>query len=182
MADIARFEAEVLPHLDTLYRVARRLTGEPADAEDLVQEALLKAWRGWAGFTPGSNARAWLLTILRNAFVSRWRSRRREGTSVPLDDAEPFLAARGNGEEDPEGRFFDQLMDAKVTRAVEALPDEYREAVVLSDLEGLPYAEVAEVLGVPVGTVKSRLFRARRRLQRTLHDHAVERGILKEGR
>ena len=182
MADIARFEAEVLPHLDTLYRVARRLTGEPADAEDLVQEALLKAWRGWAGFTPGSNARAWLLTILRNAFVSRWRSRRREGTSVPLDDAEPFLAARGNGEEDPGGRFFDQLMDAKVTQAVEALPDEYREAVVLSDLEGLPYAEVAEVLGVPVGTVKSRLFRARRRLQRTLHDHAVERGILKEGR
>src|SRR5690349_21831068 len=78
MADVATFEAEVLPRLDTMYRVARRLTGETADAEDLVQEALLRAWRGWAGFTPGSNVRAWLLTIVRNAFISKWRTRRHE--------------------------------------------------------------------------------------------------------
>jgi RNA polymerase sigma-70 factor (ECF subfamily) len=182
MADVAAFEAQVLPHLDTLYRVGRRLTGENADAEDLVQETLLRAWRGWAGFTQGSNARAWLLTILRNTFISRWRTRRKEGISIPLDDADPVALQRAVPAEDPEGRYFDTLVDAQVIAAVDALPVEYREALTLSDIEGLPYAEVAEVLGIPVGTVKSRLFRARRQLQRRLHDHAVELGILKEPR
>ena len=179
MADVSTFESEVLPQLDTLYRVGRRLTGETADAEDLVQETLLRAWRGWAGFTPGSNVRAWLLTILRNTFVSRWRSRKREGISISLDDADPHAIYRAVGSEDPEGHFFERVVDAKVLAAVEALPEEFREALVLSDLEGLPYAEVAEVLAIPVGTVKSRLFRARRLLQHRLHDHAVELGILK---
>lgn len=179
MADVATFESEVLPQLDTLYRVGRRLTGESADAEDLVQETLLRAWRGWASFTQGSNVRAWLLTILRNTFISRWRSRKREGTSVSLDDADPHAIHRAVGGQDPEGHFFERVVDAHVVAAVEALPEEFREALVLSDLEGLPYAEVAEVLGIPVGTVKSRLFRARRILQHKLHDHAVELGILK---
>ncbi len=179
MADVAVFEAEVLPQLDTLYRVGRRLTGETADAEDLVQETLLRAWRGWAGFTQGSNVRAWLLTILRNTFVSRWRSRKREGTSISLDDADPHAIYRAVGSQDPEGHFFERVVDTHVLAAVEGLPEEFREALVLSDLEGLPYAEVAEVLGIPIGTVKSRLFRARRLLQRQLHDHAVELGILK---
>ncbi len=179
MADVSTFESEVLPQLDTLYRVGRRLTGEPADAEDLVQETLLRAWRGWAGFTPGSNVRAWLLTILRNTFVSRWRSRKREGISISLDDADPHAIYRAAGSEDPEGHFFERVVDAKVLAAVEELPEEFREALVLSDLEGLPYAEVAQVLAIPIGTVKSRLFRARRLLQHRLHDHAVELGILK---
>ena len=182
MADVAVFEAEVLPHLDTLYRVGRRLTGETTDAEDLVQETLLRAWRGWGGFTPGSNVRAWLLTILRNTFISRWRSRKREGTTVPLDDADPHAIHRAVGGQDPAGEFFERTVDSHVMAAVDALPEEFREALVLSDLEGLPYAEVAEVLGVPVGTVKSRLFRARRILQTKLHDHAVELGILKAPR
>ncbi|HWA41029.1 MAG TPA: sigma-70 family RNA polymerase sigma factor [Gemmatimonadales bacterium] len=182
MADVAAFESEVLPQLDTLYRVGRRLTGETADAEDLVQETLLRAWRGWGSFTPGSNVRAWLLTILRNTFISRWRSRRKEGTAVPLDDADPHAIHRAVGGTDPEGSFFDRVVDQHVVRAVEALPEEFREALVLSDLEGLPYAEVAEVLGIPVGTVKSRLFRARRILQHKLHDHAVELGILRAPR
>jgi RNA polymerase sigma-70 factor (ECF subfamily) len=179
MADPTDFEAQVLPHLDTMYRVGRRLTGETADAEDLVQETLLKAWRGWAGFTPGSNVRAWLLTILRNAFISRWRSRKHEGTAISLDDADPHAIYRAVGGEDPEGSFFEKVVDEKVLAAVEALPAEFREAVVLSDIEGLPYAEVAAILSVPVGTIKSRLFRARRQLQKTLHDHAVAVGILK---
>jgi RNA polymerase sigma-70 factor (ECF subfamily) len=179
MADVAAFESEVLPQLDTLYRVGRRLTGETADAEDLVQETLLRAWRGWGSFTAGSNVRAWLLTILRNTFISRWRSKRKEGTPVSLDDADPHAIHRAVGGTDPEGTFFERVVDQHVVRAVEALPEEFREALVLSDLEGLPYAEVAEVLGIPVGTVKSRLFRARRILQHKLHDHAVELGILK---
>lgn len=182
MADPTDFEAQVLPHLDTMYRVGRRLTGETADAEDLVQETLLKAWRGWGGFTPGSNVRAWLLTILRNAFISRWRSRKHEGTAVSLDDADPHAIFRAVGGEDPEGSFFEKVVDGKVLAAVEALPPEFREALVLSDIEGLPYAEVAGILGVPVGTIKSRLFRARRQLQKTLHDHAVAIGILKGAR
>ena len=179
MADVSTFEAEVLPQLDTLFRVGRRLTGETADAEDLVQETLLRAWRGWAGFTQGSNVRAWLLTILRNTFVSRWRSRKREGTSISLDDADPHAIYRAVGSQDPEGQFFERVVDAQVLAAVEELPVDFREALVLSDLEGLPYAEVAEVLAIPIGTVKSRLFRARRLLQHRLHDHAVELGILK---
>lgn len=179
MADLATFEAEVLPQLDTLYRVGRRLTGETADAEDLVQETLLRAWRGWGSFTTGSNVRAWLLTILRNTFVSRWRSTKREGTTVSLDDADPHAIYRAVGGQDPEGSFFERVVDAQVVAAVESLPEEFREALILSDLEGLPYAEVAEVLAIPIGTVKSRLFRARRLLQRQLHDHAVELGILK---
>ena|ERR1041385_6795993 len=180
MADVARFEAEVLPQLDTMYRVARRLTGERADAEDLVQEALLKAWRGWAGFTAGSNVRAWLLTILRNTFISRWRSRKHEGTAISIDDADPYAIYRAVGSVDPEGSFFERVVDAKVIAAVESLPPDFREALVLSDIEGLPYAEVAEILQVPVGTIKSRLFRARRQLQTQLRDHAVELGILKD--
>lgn len=180
MADAALFESQVLPHLDTLYRVARRLTGEGADAEDLVQETLLKAWRGWNGFTAGSNVRAWLLTILRNAFISRWRSRKHEGTAISLDDADPHAIYEAVGSQDPSGEFLERIVDRKVVAAVEALPAEYREALVLSDLEGLPYAEVAQVLGIPVGTVKSRLFRARRQLQHQLRDHAIELGILKE--
>src|SRR5258705_3729723 len=97
MADVSTFEAEVLPQLDTLDRVGRRLTGETADAEDLVQETLLKAWRGWGGFTEGSNVRAWLLTILRNTFISRWRSRKHEGTPISLDDADPHAIYRAVG-------------------------------------------------------------------------------------
>jgi RNA polymerase sigma-70 factor (ECF subfamily) len=175
----ATYETEVLPHLDVLYRVARRMTGNAADAEDLVQETLLKALRGWDGFRPGSNARAWLLTILRNAFINGYRRRKREPIAMDIDTAERHSILQDVAESDPEGTFFTKLVDETVLAAVEALPEEFREALVLSDLEGMPYAEIAQVLEVPVGTVKSRLFRARRLLQRTLHDHAVEQGFLK---
>lgn len=175
----ATYETEVLPHLDVLYRVARRMTGNAADAEDLVQETLLKALRGWDGFRPGSNARAWLLTILRNAFINGYRRRKREPIAMDIDTAERHSILQDVAESDPEGTFFTKLVDETVLAAVEALPEEFREALVLSDLEGMPYAEIAQVLEVPVGTVKSRLFRARRLLQRRLHDHAVEQGFLK---
>lgn len=177
----ASYETEVLPHLDVLYRVARRMTGNAADAEDLVQETLLKALRGWEGFRPGSNARAWLLTILRNAFINGYRRRKREPVTMDIDVADRHSVIRDAAEADPEASFFTKLVDETVLKAVEALPEEFREALVLSDLEGLAYAEVAQVLDVPVGTVKSRLFRARRLLQRSLRDHALEQGYLKGG-
>ena len=171
----ASFESNALPHLDTLYRVALRLTGEPAAAEDLVQDTMLRALRAWASFRPGSNARAWLVTILRNQFINGWRSEKRAPVGVdmaslpePPDPKDP----------DPEGRFFSELVDDEVLRAVDGLPDEFREVLVLSDMEGLPYAEIAESLGIPVGTVKSRLFRARRILQGSLRCYAEATGLI----
>ena len=172
----ASFEAEALPHLDLLYRVGLRLTGDPAAAEDLVQDTVLKALRGWESFRPGSNARAWLVTILRNQFINGWRKRRRAPVSV---DPESVPEPPDRNDPDPEGRFFAELVDETVTDALDALPDDFREVVILSDLEGLPYAEVAEALGIPVGTVKSRLFRGRRILQGTLRRYAEETGVIR---
>jgi RNA polymerase sigma-70 factor (ECF subfamily) len=170
------FEAEALPHLDLLYRVGLRLSGDPAAAEDLVQDTMLKALRAWPTFRPGSNARAWLVTILRNQFINVWRKRKRSPTSVDPESV-PEQPDRNNP--DPEGRFFAELVDETVIAALDALPDDFRDVVVLSDLEGLPYAEVAEALDIPVGTVKSRLFRGRRILQATLRRYAEEAGVIR---
>jgi RNA polymerase sigma-70 factor (ECF subfamily) len=169
------FTEEALPHLDTLYRVALRLTSDPAAAEDLVQDTMLRALRAWGTFQSGSNARAWLVTILRNQFINGWRARRRSPEAVDMD-AIPELPDLGDP--DPEGRFFRDLVDEEVLAAVDALPEDFREVVVLSDMEGLPYADIAEALHIPVGTVKSRLFRARRILQGRLRRYAEETGIL----
>jgi RNA polymerase sigma-70 factor, ECF subfamily len=169
------FESEALPHLDTLYRVALRLTGEPAAAQDLVQETMLRALKAWASFRSGSNARAWLVTILRNQFVNGWRSAKRSPSGVDMD-AIPEPA--DPKDPDPEGRFFSELVDEEVLRAVDELPTEFREVLVLSDMENLPYAEIAESLAIPVGTVKSRLFRARRILQGRLRKYAESTGLI----
>lgn len=172
------FERETLPHLDTLYRVALRLTGEDAAAQDLVQDTMLRALRGWGGFRPGSNARAWLVTILRNTFINDYRRRRREPVTVELDDASPHAIYDAVADADPEGTFFARIVDERVLAAVDALPAEFREVLVLSDMEGLGYAEIAAALDIPLGTLKSRLFRARRLLQRRLYDHAVAMGYI----
>jgi RNA polymerase sigma-70 factor (ECF subfamily) len=176
----ARFEREMLPHLDALYRVALRLTRSPADADDLVQDTMLKAYRGFDGFTPGTNAKGWLLTILRHAFINEYRRRSRRPETMDLDTAEAIAALPEEGLDDPRERFFEGLVDEAVLRAVDALPEAFREAVVLSDIEGLNYQETARVLGVPVGTVKSRLFRGRRLLKGRLYRYAVEMGYIKK--
>ncbi|GBD32233.1 ECF RNA polymerase sigma factor SigR [bacterium HR33] len=173
------FEAEALPHLDAVYRFARSLTRDAQRAEDLAQEAMLKAYRSWHQYRPGTNARAWLLTIVRNTFINQYRRQQHEGTSVDLGEMESYTAFPEVQERDPEGKFFDRIVDEEVLRAIEELPEEFREVVVLSDLEDLSYAEIAELLGVPVGTVKSRLFRARQALQRKLYEYAVEMGYIK---
>ena len=173
------FEREALPHLDTLYRVALRYTREPARAQDLVQDTMLKAFRSWHRYEPGTNVRAWLLTILRNTFINDYRREKQRGPTVDITTAETFSLFPEVQEEDPEGHFFDQIVDDEVRRAIDDLPEEFRETVVLSELEGMTYQEIADVTGAPVGTVKSRLFRGRRALQRKLYDYAVDMGYIK---
>jgi RNA polymerase sigma-70 factor (ECF subfamily) len=173
------FEDEALPQLDTVYRVALRLSGDATRADDLTQETMLKAFRAWHQYKPGSNIRAWLLTILRHTFINQYRREKIRGTSVDVDDLERYTIFDAGQETDPEGRFFDQIVDDQVLAAIAAVADDFREVLILSDIEGLSYAEIAEVTGVPIGTVKSRLFRARRALQDALRDYAVEMGYIK---
>src|SRR5436309_2814209 len=175
----ASFEREALVHLDSLYRVALRLTGNPAEADDLVQETMLKAYRAWHQFERGTNAKGWLLTILRHAFINEYRRRTRHPETVDIDAIEPFSVFEELQDEDPQGTFFDRIVDDEVLRAIDLLPEQFRETVVLSDVEGMSYEEIARILEVPVGTVKSRLFRARRLLQQKLYDYAVGMGYIK---
>ena len=173
------FEREALVHLDSLYRVALRLTGNPSEADDLVQETMLKAYRAWHQFQQGTNAKGWLLTILRHAFINEYRRRRRHPETVDLDTIEPYSVFEQLQDEDPQRTFFDRIVDDEVLRAIDQLPEQFRETVVLSDVEGLSYEEIARMLDVPVGTVKSRLFRARRLLQQKLYAYAVGMGYIK---
>lgn len=182
------FQDEALPHLDAVYRFALRLSGSPDQAADLVQDTFLRAFRSWDQYTRGTNAKSWLFTICRNVFLrGRERVRRHEELvekNVDRDDTlpDPVNPVWASVESvDPEGDFFGSLVDDEILRAVAALPDEYRAAVLLSDLEGLSYQEIADVLEVPVGTVKSRLFRGRRRLQQALYAYAVEMGHIAVG-
>ncbi len=179
------FEEEALVHIDAVYRFALRLTGAPDLAEDLVQETFLRAFRSWDQYTQGTAAKSWLFTICRNVFL-----RRRERNQRHDEIVEQSGGREGRGPNpvnpvwvsvlgvDPEGAFFDSIVDDRIIDAINDLPEEYRTAVVLSDVEGLPYAEIAELMGVPVGTVKSRLFRGRRQLQKVLYDYAVEMGYI----
>jgi RNA polymerase sigma-70 factor (ECF subfamily) len=179
----AGFEAEALPWLDAVYRFALRLTGGvAAEAEDLTQETFLRAYRSWNTFEPGTNARSWLFTICRNVFL---RHRQLKSRVPDLDaelDAIAAIDVFHDTAVDPEQRFFDALVDDEVIRALDSLPTEFREAVALSDVEGLGYNEIAAVLGVPKGTVKSRIFRGRRLLQEKLRAYALEMGYIRRTR
>ena len=175
----AQFEREALVHLDAMYSFALKLARGRDDAEDLVSDTLLRAFERWEQYHLGTNIRAWLFTILYHVFVSRKRRIDAREVQQP-EDTEGWALFEAVGEADPEGSFYDSFLDDEVTRAIRALPLEYRSAVVLSDLQGLRYAEIADLLGIPEGTVKSRLFRGRRLLQRKLARFAVEMGYLKE--
>lgn len=173
-----RFEREAMAHLDALYAFALKLSKSRDDAEDLVGDTMLRAFDRWDQYNLGTNIRAWLFTILYHVFVSRKRRIDAREVHAP-DDSEGWSAFEAVGEIDPEGRFYDSFLDDEVTRAIDSLPEEYRSAVVLSDLHDLRYAEIAEILGVPEGTVKSRLFRGRRLLQKKLVDYAVDMNYIK---
>lgn len=182
------FVEEALPWLDAVYRFALRLAeGNRDAAEDLVQETFLRAHRHWDRYQRGTRAKSWLFTICRNTFLhSKELARtRRERPVSDLDARVEALAAAsafGKPSPDPERTFFDGLIDEEVVQAIDELPEEFKEVLVLSDLGDLKYVEIAEVLDIPVGTVKSRLFRARRLLQERLHDFAVRSGYLEATR
>jgi RNA polymerase sigma-70 factor, ECF subfamily len=179
------FVEEALPHMEAVHRFALRLAaGDDDEAGDLVQETYLRAYRAWEGFQPGTNARAWLFTICRNVFL-RSRERRGRAVEIPVDadpETEALAATAGVWEAmnaDPERAFFDSFVDADVLREIDRLPEPYREAVVLVDLEGFSYDEAREMLSLPVGTVKSRLYRGRRLLQQALYAYALEMGYVR---
>jgi RNA polymerase sigma-70 factor (ECF subfamily) len=181
----SEFEREALPHLDALFGTAMRLTRNPRDAEDLVQDALLRAYRFWGQFEPGTNCKAWLLKILTNTFINRYHKVRRDqelAREVAADDdvAESIVSHEAQAaSRDPEGALASRVLSDDVIRALESLPTDFRLAVILCDLEELSYKEIADVMDCPVGTVMSRLFRGRRLLQKALHEYAVEQGIIK---
>jgi RNA polymerase sigma-70 factor (ECF subfamily) len=176
------FEEVVLVHLDALYRTALRLTHNRAEAEDVVQETCLRAFRGFHRFDPGTNARAWVFTILRRVFLNRLRREGREvveGEETGLESATESVTYGPEGES-PEEQFLQTVLHGDVDRALRALPAPFREAVILADLEGLSYKETSDVLGCPIGTVMSRLYRGRQLLRQSLGRYARERGYATE--
>ena len=186
-ADSADFHGEALPHMDAVFRFALRLSGSQDQAEDLVQETYLRAYRSWDQYTPGTQCKSWLFTICRNVFLrQRERSQRHEEilfetvdrSSGAFDVVNPVWVRAVQA--DPEGDFFRSILDREILDRLQELPEDYRTAVLLSDLEGFTYQEIAEMIDVPVGTVKSRLFRGRRILQKALYDYAVSMGYIPE--
>ncbi len=181
----ADFESLLAQVLDGAYRLAVRLCRSPSDAEDLVQEAALLAFRAFSSFRQGSNFKAWFYKILTNCFFASHRRAKRRPVTVDLDDASELYLYRRTAEaglhaasDDPAGLVMSKLGAAQVMAAIDALPDEYRAVAALHFAEELKYEEIAEVLGCPVGTVRSRLHRSRRLLQKALWSLAVEAGII----
>jgi len=174
----SRFAEEAIGYLDTLYRGALRLTRDPAQAEDLVQDTYVRALRYQASYQAGTNMKAWLFAIMRNLFWDRFKGGRPEDVSLDGDGEFALYDTLKDPSAMPEAEVLDRIAADEVVRAVEKLPELHREVVLLVDVEGFSYKDAAEVLGVPIGTVMSRLHRARRQLQRSLSDYAEESGIV----
>ena len=184
MADQARFADLAMEHMSSLYSAALRMTRNPSDAEDLVQETYLKAYRGFGGFEEGTNLKAWLYRILTNTYINTYRAKQRRPTETDLDDVEDlFLYNRIGGLEaarasrSAEDELMDLFTEAEVKTAVEELPEGYRMAVLLADVEGFSYKEIAEILDIPIGTVMSRLHRGRKALEKLLYEFASSRRL-----
>jgi RNA polymerase sigma-70 factor (ECF subfamily) len=179
----ARFERDVLPVLPSLYGAALRMTRNPADAEDLVQDTYLRAFRGFGGFQEGTNLKAWLYRILTNSYINTYRKKQREPQIVegPDDADDWFLYDRLGGrnvEGSAEEEVLDKIPDADVKAALESLPENFRMPVLLADVEGFSYKEIAEIMDTPIGTVMSRLHRGRKALEKALWQTAKERGLV----
>ena len=185
MADPARFAEQAMEHMGSLYTAALRMTRNRADAEDLVQETYLKAYRAFHTFQEGTNLKAWLYRILTNTYINAYRAKKRRPEQTDVEDVEDLYlyhrlggleaAAAGQSAED---EVLEHFTDAEVKEALDALPEQFRVAVLLADVEGFAYKEIAEILDVPIGTVMSRLHRGRRALQKALFDFGMQRGLV----
>ncbi|HJR93070.1 MAG TPA: sigma-70 family RNA polymerase sigma factor [Acidimicrobiia bacterium] len=188
MADQADFERDAMPLARQLYGAAMRMTRNPSDAEDLVQETMLKAYRAYDSFTEGTNLKAWLYRILTNTYINKYRKAQRRPTETDLGEIEDLYLYRRMGSEESaemsrsaEDQLLEGLVESDIKEAVEALPEHFRIPVLLADLEGFSYKEIADILEVPIGTVMSRLHRGRKQLQRTLWEFASRRGLVPDG-
>jgi len=186
MADQASFADAAMPLMDQLYSAAIRMTRNAADAEDLVQETYMKAYRGYERFEEGTNLKAWMYRILTNSYINRYRAKQRRPDETDIADVEDmYLYRRLGGEQSDLGTsaeesFLSSVTDDAVKNAIEAIPENFRIAVLLADVEGFAYKEIAEILEIPIGTVMSRIHRGRKALEKQLHGYAEERKLLPE--
>jgi len=188
MADQADFERDAMQYTRQLYSAAMRMTRNPSDAEDLVQETFLKAYRAYHTFEEGTNLKAWLYRILTNTYINKYRKESRRPSEVDLGAVEDLYLYRNIGSDESveaarttEERVLDGLVESDIKKAVEDLPENFRLPVLLADLEGFSYKEIAEILDIPIGTVMSRLHRGRKAMQKSLWEYAVNRGLVPEG-
>jgi RNA polymerase sigma-70 factor (ECF subfamily) len=177
------FEQEAVPHKDVLLNFALRTTGNRDDALDLLQETYMKAFRFWDKYEKGTNIRAWLFRIMKNSYINRYRKETREPSMVDYDDVENFydsIRDEATDSNDLQKKMYSNMLSDEVTQALQSLPEDFRTVVILCDIEGLTYDEIAEFLNCPIGTVRSRLHRGRKMLEEKLYDYAKERGMLSE--
>jgi len=185
VADQRRFAEQTMEFMPSLYSAAMRLTHNPSDAEDLVQETYLKAYRAYGGFKEGTYLKAWLYKILTNTFINSYRAKRRRPEESELDEVEDLYLYRRLAQSEAadagysaEDRALERITDTEVKQAIEALPESFRIPVILADVEGFSYKEIAEITDVPIGTVMSRLHRGRKALQKALAEYGMQRGLV----
>lgn len=177
----ADFEREAVPHMDALYNYALKMTGDSDDASDLIQETYLKAFRFFDKFEKGTNCKAWLFRIMKNTYINTYRKNTKEPDKVDYDDVENFyenIKASNTDSAHLEKDIYDNLLDDELSGAITSLPEDFRTVVILADIEGFTYEEIADFIDVPVGTVRSRLHRARKMLFTKLYEYAGDKGYL----
>ena len=181
------FTHDAMQHAPQLFSTAMRMTRNRSDAEDLVQETFIKAWRSFATYQQGTNLRAWLFRIMTNTYINKYNAQQRKPTETELDDVEELFLYKRLGSVDQsqlsqsaEDQMLSLFTDDEVKKALEELPDQFRIPVLMSDVEGFSYKEIAEILEIPLGTVMSRLHRGRKSMQKMLYEYAKERGLINE--